>query len=183
MNRQKDVDGIRRLARLIAPSKVNMDGGCIYLAAATIFYMARIHSNRDIHLQAGTAQWPRVTTREQDDGECATHYSYVFEADDPATQAKLMAGELPECHAWCFDRKTGCLIDLSVGSQVAMCKKTTGMDWPGPLPPDYIWHKATKLPDWTVYSADPAAIAIAEMGIKQTIDFDQVRKFLREGKV
>lgn len=182
-DRAKDVQNIRKLARRIAqPHVKDLVGGCIYLSAATIFYMARVYGNRSIYLQAGSASFPRIRP-EQDDGVMPTHFSYVFDLKYEKTIQMLLAGNLPEMHAWCYDARSKCFIDLSVGFQQEACKRMTGMDWPGDPLPDFVWHKVEEMPKGIYYRPDVSAVLIAEKGVKQTMDMNEVRKFLQEGKV
>lgn len=182
--RQKDVEAIRRLAIRLAPAEYDPHLSCIYHAAATMFYMRRVHGNGNVFLQAGSASWPRLRD-DQDDGKPTTpnQFSYVFSLESPGTAIQLAKGFLPEMHAWCYDQTTGCFIDTTVEYQPEACKKMTGMDWPGDPPPPFIWHTVKDMPNRIIYQAHRAAVLIAERGIQQTMNQVEFHKFIQEGKV
>jgi hypothetical protein len=107
-------------------------------------------------LQAGSAGWVRVPP-ELDDGVSPNAFSYEFLAD-ARCHRWLAAGMLPEMHCWAAVPATGELIDVTTCFQPGQCRSITGMDWPGPPPPDFVW--ADRLPPGCYYRPDPLAIKI-----------------------
>jgi hypothetical protein len=108
-------------------------------------------------LQAGSAGWNRVPP-ELDDGVSPNAFSYEFRAD-ANFHRRLAAGMFPEMHCWAAIPATGELIDVTTCFQPGQCRSITGMDWPGPPPPDFFW--ADRLPPGCYYRPDPWAIKIA----------------------
>jgi hypothetical protein len=125
-------------------------------ASAACFYFAvfAIENLREkgvrAILQAGTAGWPRIRP-EQDDGVCPTHFSYVWSPLDPASRIALMQGLMPEVHVWAAIPETGEIVDFTSGKFPEQARKLVGFDWPGDLPPKYLW--ARKLPKGAYYTA------------------------------
>jgi len=113
--------------------------GCLFLAVSMI-EVARRHGRRLV-LQAGTASWRRVRP-DQDDGVSATHFSYEWEPWSEQTHQRIADGLLPEMHVWVADPETQEMIDISSKYFPRQCMEMLGVDWPGDLPPDYLWMKA-----------------------------------------
>jgi len=109
-------------------------------------------------LQAGSAQWPRVTPA-QDDGVCMTHFGYVWSPGEPPSVDALRAGTLPEMHVWLAEPQTQTLIDFSAGDFPAQAKALCGYDWPGRKPPRVFCGK--RPPCGVVYEPHIQAIKFA----------------------
>ena len=134
-------------------------GKCAYLTAAVIL-MGRLQG-LDLIPQAGNAAWPRLKP-EQDDGVSdVTHFGYIMEGEMPPPP------EMPaEFHMWAADPGTYEIIDLSLRDFPAECKRITGLDWLGDIPPDYLWQ--SQVPDNVMYqplkeASERAALAVGRI--------------------
>lgn len=132
----------RELFRRSFDHDEDSSGICLYMAACII----KVAHRRGLRLipQAGSASW-QIVPEHMDDGVSATHFSYVWTGDFtvPYVEAGL---SLPEMHVWAADPARNEIVDLTAGLQPAQCKRTTGMSWHMPPPPDFVWHRGTKLP-------------------------------------
>lgn len=124
-------------------------------------------------LQAGSASWP-TRRPDQDDGQCNTHFSYVFSPDDPEVMETLRTGRVqkfglgggqtavatPEMHCWVVLPSNNELIDLTTGEwpMMAACH---GEEWPGDPPPDYLWCPLGRIPERVYYAPHESAIRVA----------------------
>ena len=113
-------------------------------------------------LQAGTACWRRLKP-EQDDGadETMPQFGYKYEVGHPDNLARLATGRLPEMHCWAAIPDSSTIVDLTTGFQPRQCEMLSKMDWPGDLPPSFMWHKIDELPPGTVYHPEREAINLA----------------------
>jgi len=128
---------------------------CLYWALAVI-RACRECGIRAI-LQAGTAMWPRLRP-EQDDGLSPTHFSYVWEPEAPLTLERLANNLLPEMHVWAAVPAEQEMVDLTTSFWPEQCQRLLGRDWPGDLPPSWLWATCEELPERVVYQADLRAI-------------------------
>lgn len=88
----------------------------------------------DTNLFAGTAMFPVVPPNE-DDGNQATHHSFVFDPDIAELQS--LFGNFPEMHVWIVCR--GEVIDATCGAQTRHGIKQ-GIKVENPIKlPDYLW--------------------------------------------
>lgn len=142
--------------RLCLRAGIAVEGACIVYAAAVI-RRAR-QDGISLVLQAGSAFWPRVRP-EQDDGVSSTHFGYQW--DPPNVLGHLMAGNLPELHAWAGDPRTQEIVDLTAGKFPEQCLKLTGMDWPGDRPPSSFWGRGRDLPGGASYEPNLEATTVA----------------------
>ena len=124
-------------------------------------------------IQGGSAQWTRVPP-EMDDGVSPTHFAYVWDPEAPLTRLARqgvltalrrpdgqVAPSLPEMHVWLGCPDTNEVIDFTVGFWPAACKALTGLEWPAPLPPDYLWCLGPRRPRRVNYIPDGEAVAVA----------------------
>jgi hypothetical protein len=118
-------------------------GSCLYWAA-TIIVVAAEHGVR-LAPQAGSASW-RIVPDAEDDGVCATHFSYVWEGETGMRLHDDGTVTLPEIHVWAGDPKRQEIVDLSTGFQPTQCLVTAGMEWRTPHPPAYVWCRPDRLP-------------------------------------
>lgn len=155
MNRDEIVKEIRCAVRRVHP-ELTPERGCVYLALATVAILRQYGIRASF--QAGSSSWPRIRP-EEDDGVINTHFSYVWEPRSKRTLAQLAAGVLPEMHAWAAIPATVEIIDLSTCYLPEQCRKTAGMAWTAPAPPDYLW--TDKLPEGVLYRPELSAIQTA----------------------
>lgn len=136
----------------------NIHKTCPNWAAATIRHLNKVGIKA--MLQAGTAWWPRMRP-EQDDGVSPNIYAYVWDGSSPKSPPSRTSLQLPEMHVWCVAVETLEIVDLTTKYQPLACKQGLGLDWPGDLPPDYIWHRVDQLPKGIYYEANANAMALA----------------------
>lgn len=141
-------------------------GGCLY-HAATLFLLLRKAGYKTV-LQAGTLNWPRMN-KEEDDGECSTHFSYEWQGiDGESLYAMTIAKILPEMHCWIAHRQPNTIIDISTGSLPDRCRRMN-MAWTSPTPPNFVWMteremvrlEKTKFPLGIRYIPDHSATELA----------------------
>lgn len=112
----------------------------------------------------GTAGW-RIVPEELDDGECDTHFSYVFEPENRmGIAAKLAQGILPEMHCWAVVRgEVPEVVDVTWGSQVEQARGLVGYEFHPGCKPDgqCLWVPHDGLVEaGAYYCADAAAMRI-----------------------
>lgn len=134
----------------VAPS-----GACFYFAAFTVEEIRKT-GTRAV-LQAGSAGWPRIRP-DQDDGVCPTHFSYMWTPNEAPSIRAMMQGLLPEVHVWAAIPDTGEIVDLTSGKFPEQARKLIGYDWPGDLPPKFLWSK--KLPKGAFYTPEMGAMKL-----------------------
>ena len=104
-------------------------------------------------IQGGSRQWP-IIPPEKDDGECATHLSWMWSPTDLRTLESLAAGRAPEVHCWVGIPESGELIDLTT-CHLKENAADAGLVWRVDEPPDYIWVDGFgELPEDVVYLAE-----------------------------
>lgn len=130
---------------------------CLYWSMHTVGVLKR-HSIRAV-IQGGSASWPRMR-RDQDDGVSPTHFSYVFEIDNPLTIKRIMSNTMPEMHVWVGIPATSEIIDMTTGFWPQQCLALIGADWPGDKPPSYFW--SDRMPSGVVYTPDEKACELAQ---------------------
>jgi len=108
-------------------------------------------------LQAGTCSWPRVR-RDQDDGKVMTHFSYTWSPEDARSRVADQMGFMKEVHIWIGLPEPQQIVDFTSGLFPEQAKKLCGMDWPGDLPPKYLWATYETLPNRVVYQPSMEAI-------------------------
>lgn len=131
----------------------NTLGACLFACVAGVAILKQ-HGLKP-RLLAGTLQWPRIK-RSEDDGVCATHFSYVFENSD-VTRERFMAGNLPELHCWL--EVDGEIVDFATGDFPKQCNLVLGLPWTSEPPPPFLWAKEP--PPFVIYEAHPIATKIA----------------------
>lgn len=115
-------------------------------------------------IQAGTLSWP-IVPEDQDDGVSPTHYTYLYEPDNPMNFILMLTGQLPEMHCWnavTIPGKSPVLIDLCTRYLPEMMRTTCvngPLEWRTPAPPDYIWRSAHSIPHRVRYEPDLKAIS------------------------
>lgn len=155
--KERIVREARRLFRARFPD-VAEGAACLYLTLCVI--EVAYHQGIKLSPQAGSASWRRVRP-DQDDGVCCTHFSYMWEPDNPQTMWRLTMGMLPEMHVWAADPERREIIDLTTRDLPQQCSELAHMDWPGDKPPDHLWCGFEGLPEGTHYTADRLATSIA----------------------
>lgn len=145
----------------LMPEHKDLHGACLYLAAMTADKLRSMGAR--CLLQAGSATWLRIRP-DQDDGVVMNRFGYEFDPEKAGPGFRDGMVCLPEMHCWAAIPDGPQLIDLTTGSQPLMCKRTTGADWPGDPPPDYLWAtpKGVKAIG-AMYTPHPAAIQAAFM--------------------
>lgn len=139
-------------------------GWCLYLAGLTVAAAAR----HDVRLvfQAGSASWPRLPLAQMpgcpgDDGERQTHFAFAWEPNSAHTRRCIAADVLPEMHVWAGHPERQEVVDLSTSTLPELCTVLTGLDWPGPRPPPWLWYDAGTMSPWTNYVPNARATTLA----------------------
>lgn len=109
-------------------------GLCLY-AAWSARRVLRDHGH-PARIAGGSLSWPRLAA-DEDDGEVATHFSFMFDPSDCAPRMVRGAIALPEIHLWVVAGAE--VVDLTTGRLPFVCAMTTGMRWTAPEPPEYLW--------------------------------------------
>lgn len=128
-------------------------GGCVYLACS-LALAARPYGRRLLP-QAGSCTWRRVAV-----GDPETR-AFGYEWTGRYSLALAAAGILPEMHAWCVDPWRRELVDLAAGEFPVMCRRTLGLPWTAPRPPDVLWCSWDAVPDGASYRANERATELA----------------------
>ena len=142
-----------------------VEAGCLYWADTVVNQLAARGISAII--QAGSLMWPRIRP-EQDDGVSPTHFSYVWDAHSPLTMSRVRQRLLPEMHVWAAIPMANEIIDLTTKFLPHQCKQIIGYDWPGDLPPDYLWATVAELPAGVIYDPSIEAIAVALLLLGKT---------------
>jgi hypothetical protein len=95
--------------------------------------------------QAGSAAWQRIP-HEMDDGHIMTHFGYEWRPDDQKSDLARRLGLLPEVHVWLGDPERQEIVDITTGMFPDQAKAIRGYDWPGKLPPPFIWCGTDEIP-------------------------------------
>ena len=138
---------------MVAATVGTSPGGCVYLACA-VALAARPYGRRLLP-QAGSCTWRRTL-----DGDPEMR-AFGYEWTSIYSPALAAAGVLPEMHAWCVDPERRELVDVAAGEFPAMCRRTLGLSWTAPLPPDALWCSWDALPDGASYRATQQATEFA----------------------
>lgn len=158
--REKIIAACYNVMEMTHPEVLQTPGGCLHWAftVVEVLKLAGVHAV----VNAGSMSWPRLTP-EQDDGKetTLTHFTYLWEPDSPATLENLKNFKLPEMHVWAGIPGNQEIIDLSTGYIAEHCVKGTGMDWPGPKPPAWLWCNVQNLPERVYYTPNRQATEIA----------------------
>jgi hypothetical protein len=110
-------------------------------------------------IQAGSISWPMIA-KEEDDGVCSTHFSYMWEGFTPHNVNRLACRLLPEMHVWVALPDERQVVDFSTGELPEQAKRA-GFVWTGPKPPDYLWD--THIPEGVRYAPDLDATRLADL--------------------
>lgn len=117
-------------------------------------------------IQSGSMHYP-IIDMALDDGKQPTHFSYQFESK--MAYAMIAKNMFPELHIWNYLPDTQELVDLTTCYIPRQTKECTGLEFKGPISPDYIWSK--DLPKNVIYEpnieADAITIILIENLIKQ----------------
>jgi len=145
--RRRLVEDARRLANVIWPGSTRDGlGSCSLVSIALQILAARRHE-LPLMLQVGSAAWRRLP---EDNGEPDIDFGYHWQgAEDRTTRLLLQHGRLPECHVWLADGTTREIIDPTSGDFPELCRSLSGLDWPGPRPPAWVWETADRLRERT----------------------------------
>jgi len=148
--RRRVVERAREIMVAHWPTLEDSPGACLYLTWATVRALAE--EGIGSVMLAGSATWPRLRP-DQDDGVSMTHFGYVWDLNSDDTRLTLAVGEaFPELHVWAGIPETGEYVDLTAGSFPAQCLALIGMDWPGDLPPEYLWARPDQFPEGVMYA-------------------------------
>ena len=135
---------------------------CLFHATA-LQGLAMQRHDAILMLQAGSTSWPMVR-KEDDDGVCATHYSYEWEGlSSPAVHRSLVSMSLPELHVWLAHRDPDTLIDPTTGTWPDRAK-AGGFTWSAVHPPEFLWGTQAELES---HAADYAVVYAPEMSACQ----------------
>lgn len=151
----------RRTAKFLKDHDIKVaSGSCFYHAHFTAEVLHE--QDQPVLVQAGSCSWPRLLL-EQDDGKdtTLTHFSYNWSPKDAASVESMLAGALPETHIWCALSNTREIVDVTTHQLVEQAKVLTGLDWPGPPPPPYLWTIQRNMPERTLYEPVVAACMLA----------------------
>ena len=142
----------------LLPDGMQPQAACLVWAAASVAVLRSMGIK--CLIQAGTASWPRIRP-EQDDGVINTHFSYVWEPDSKTTLEKVVSGEMPEMHVWAGLPDHSEILDMTTKYLPEQAWQLCGMDWPGTIPPRYVWANVKRLPDGVMYQPDIDACKLA----------------------
>ena len=119
-------------------------GGCVGLTACVI--SAAAGHGVSLFPVAGSLSW-RSVSRERDDGISPDHFSYQFDGfSNPRVAQCVRQGILPEMHCWATDATGTVVVDASTGKLPIQAERLAGFkEWSAPLPPEWVWCKASKL--------------------------------------
>lgn len=129
-------------------------GSCILVSALTFDLLNQLGIKAFV--QAGTSCWPRV---DHDDGVSPTHMSYVWELSND-TFTRLQSNILPEVHAWVVVPDDRVIIDLTTLFWPKQCEITINTNWPGKLPPKYLWCSYDQIPPNVIYECHKTALVL-----------------------
>jgi len=102
----------------------------------------------------GSMNWLAVPPH-LDDGVSPTHFSYEFEPHSMQSQFAMFSGNLPEMHAWAYLPATDEIIDMTTRHLQVQCARIApSMVWQADDPPDYLWARASRLPEGVYYTPD-----------------------------
>jgi hypothetical protein len=163
------VSEIRRFADLwFAEHKphVPKSAACFYWAVLTAAVLK--DKGIDIRIQAGSLQWPRV---KHDDGKIATHFSYMWEPESPATIEAILENRFPELHVWVALPERRELVDVTTRYLKQQCEERAGMKWLAPKPPDFLWCSFDRMPKGVIYKPELSAIHYVLKIIRETWNF------------
>ena len=149
---------IRTIYDKIVPDTVPIFGTCLFWSIAVIIALGK---KERCLMQASTCLWPRINMAE-DDGIVLTHFGYEWHPESINNQLKMNQGMMPELHTWVGLPDKQRIIDFSTVFFPEQCKKLIGLDWTGPLPPQYLDVSIQKLPDYVVYKASMDACLFAD---------------------
>jgi hypothetical protein len=163
------ISQIEQTFRKVKPTNIQTYGACLVW---TFSVLAVLEANKiRAVLQAETCMWPRIRP-EQDDGVCSTHFGYQWSPNTYESRIAVMTGHMPEIHIWAAIPKTQTIIDFSTREFPKACKKIIKADWPGDLPPKYLWCAVKDLPKNVLYKPEIGAIQYASIAIEKFINED-----------
>lgn len=140
------VEEARALYRRLWPddTRVRDTRACLFHAVA-LQCLLKSRYDFDTMLQAGTCQWPMLA-REDDDGECATHFAYQWNGlGDLQTVMTISEGAMPEMHVWLGTRNPDTIIDPTTGTWQARAREGGYERWTAPAPPAFLWVTVDEL--------------------------------------
>lgn len=173
--KDKLVAEIRSVMADEVPLVVRVRGGaCLYAAHFSVSVLRK--HGFDAILQAGSLQWPRVAP-EDDDGVSPTHFAYMWDPEGPTSLLAKSRGLMPEIHIWCAIPSTREIVDVVTKDLPADCHSKIGYDWPGELPPDYLWSR--EAPANVYYIPNPEATRYACARIWKCFEPDYLQRFSR----
>ena len=126
-------------------------------------------------IQAGSASWP-IIDLDKDDGVQMTHFSYQWSPNEIQSRLAIAGGAMPEMHVWVALPDSGELVDFTTGFWPEQAKLLTGLDWPGPKPPNYLWDK--KLPRGVQYTPIRDAVTFALWAAAKTFGMERAKKLV-----
>lgn len=145
----------------------HIHAACLYWAGMTCYWIRTRYRVRAI-IQAGSMSWPCV---DKDDGMSPTHFSYVFDPDDPASRAALRSGQMPEMHVWAAIPTDKTIIDLTTCYLIQQAKHRANIEWTAPMPPDHLWCRADDLPPGVLYRPAPEATLWAHEKVMRSFPY------------
>lgn len=153
--------------------EVRIEASCFWHAVVGMKYLqdrvkdGTLPKGTLVLIQAGSMSWP-IVKPEDDDGVSPTHFSYVYERDNPDNAINLLLyGALPEMHVWnalLIPKKPPVIVDLCTryhkDQMEWMNRNCEGfrMKWTAADPPDHLWAMGRDVPAGVIYKPDESAI-------------------------
>ena len=156
---QKAIDQTRAIFdKAVTPRGVDRHAAC--LQWSVILTTVLNESGSRAVLQGGSASFP-IITPDQDDGERATHFSYIFEPE--VAIRRYCLGKLPEMHCWVGLPDSNEIVDMTAGFQPQQARETAGLQYWNPelYLPEVLWCKCDSLPKGVRYMPDRVATIMA----------------------
>jgi len=166
----KDAEKIFRKKYANLCSDITSSGMCPFWALSVVEAGAK--NGRNLVLMAGSMQW-KVIPEHLDDGVMNNAFAYMWSPNDPQSRRAIQMDRLPEVHVFAGDPETQELIDLSTRDFKKIAENSFGMNWLTADPPQYLWGKASELPDDAVYQINRDATLfvinkLSQMGLFPT---------------
>lgn len=139
----------------------NHPGLCFYYTKYIIDILKRYGYNAVP--QAGSMQWRRL---KEDDGVCATHFSYMWNPATPISTISMALGQLPEMHCWVGLIDEQEVVDFST-RHLKSAAAAIGMEWTAEDPPQYLWCAVGDIPESAYYIPNREATIYAGLLMEQ----------------
>lgn len=121
-------------------------------------------------LQAGSMNWPINVNAPP---PAATHFSYEWQPEHPASVFNILQGGMPEYHCWVAIPERQEIADFATGYFKEVAIERHGLTWVDADPPSYLWCNANALPEGVRYRPSlPAIRFVLEFLTREPIPTD-----------